>query len=312
MSLVERALAKMRATAGTVPSNPAPLRETVPFAHLQTASADITTPLASAATDRSPTLRQRRPTHRLTTVDRVALRSVGLLAPEDQERRTAEEYRHIKRPVIAAARTDKRGSVVMVTSAFSGEGKSFTSVNLAMSLSLEKDWTVLLVDADVIKPQISRLFGLEGERGLIDALGDETLDPDSLIVDTDVPGLSVLPSGRRDDQATELLASARMNQVITQLAQQEQGRILVFDSPPMLQTSEAKVLATFMGQVIVVVFANRTPQTAVLEAVSLIGENDKVKLVLNKADRGRGGYYYGGYGYGYGYHDAVARAERAQ
>lgn len=308
MSLVEQALAKMRATAGTRPADPVPLRDTVPVAHLQPGSAEPAAAPAALADPLAQTaLRQRRRSHRLATVDRGALRAAGLMAPEDQERRTAEEYRHIKRPILAAAGTGK-GSLVMVGSAFSGEGKSFACVNLAMSLSLEKDWTVLLVDADVVKPQISRLFGLQEEPGLIDALADGTVDPDTLIVDTDIPGLSILPAGRRDEQATELLASARMGEVIGKLCEQEPNRVIVFDSPPLLQTSEARVLASFMGQVIVVVAANLTPQTAVLEAIDLLGNDDKVKLVLNKADRGGGGYYYGyGYGYGHGYHDSVAR-----
>jgi len=295
MSLVEIALAKIRATTGANPAEPTPLRSTVPVGQLQD---NVAAPAAVKTAAQSPIIRR---AHRRVLVNRDAMRAAGLLAPENLERRTSEEYRHIKRPLLQAA-SAPGGNVIMVGSAFSGDGKSFTCVNLAMSMSLERDWHVLLVDCDVIKPQISRLFGVGDEPGLIEALNDETLDLDELIIDTDVPGLSVLPSGRRDDSATELLASARMQDVIEQLATGATNRILLFDSPPLLQTSEANVLASFMGQVVLVVAANRTPQAAVLEAVDRIGGSDKVKLVLNMAERGRMGHYYG-----YGYYESVAK-----
>ncbi len=309
MSLVEQALAKMRASVSTRPADPTPLRDTVPVAHLEPIAEDARAATATAAAAAQTLLRQRRQSHRLTVVNRQDLRVAGLLAPEEQERRTAEEYRHLKRPLlqVANAAAGSRDNVIMVGSAFSGEGKSFTSVNLALSLSLEKDWTVLMVDADVVKPQISRLFGIDSQPGLIDALSDPKLDIDSLIVDTDIPGLSILPAGQRSEHAWELLSSARMSDVIAQLASQEKARMIVFDSPPLLQTSEARVLASFMGQVILVVAANQTPQAAVLEALGLLDDDQKVKLVLNKAERGSRGDYYGGYGYSYGYRDAVAR-----
>jgi protein-tyrosine kinase len=231
------------------------------------------------------------------------MRAAGLLAPETAERRTSEEYRHIKRPLVQAAAT-AGANVIMVGSAFPGDGKSFTCVNLAMSLSLEKDWSVLLVDCDVIKPQVSRLFGVGGEPGLIEILKDDSLNIEQLIVDTDIPGLSVLPAGRLDDNATELLASSRMRAVVQQLASIGEKRLLIFDSPPLLQTSEANVLAGFMGQVVLVVAADRTPQAAVLEAVNLIGASDKIKLVLNMAERGSMGQYYG-----YGYYESVVDQE---
>lgn len=292
MSLIELTLAKLRTSGHKGPAASSPSGSAVPVAQERADSRGQ----FNEPTRRSP--RQR------VAVDRAAMRAAGMLANVNVERRIAEEYRYIKRPLLRAA-VNPGGNVIMVGSAFSGDGKSFTCVNLCLSLALEKDWHVLLVDADVIKPQISRLFGISGERGLIDALGDASIDPESLIMDTDIPGLAVLPSGRQDDNATELLASARMADVVRRLATGEAHRIVVFDSPPLLQTSEAQVLAGIAGQVAIVVAANRTPRAAVLEAIDLLGSSDNVKLILNRFKSDRSGYYYGGYGY----REAVAAQE---
>jgi protein-tyrosine kinase len=305
MSIVEQTLARMRARAGTNPPEPTPLRSTVPVARLQPQDASPPAPVqrevAAPVVEQQPVAPRRR-----VVVDREAMRAAGLVAPLSNERRTAEEYRHIKRPLLSAA-ADPAQRVMMVGSAFPGEGKSFTCVNLAMSLSLEKDWQVLLIDADVIKPQVSKLFGVSYEAGLIDALSTPDLDPETLIVETDIPNLSVLPSGRRDEHATELLGSTRMREIIRRLTTASANRLLVFDSPPMLATSEANVLASYMGQIVLVVAANTTPQSAVTEVVKLLGDGPKVKLVLNKVERSKAGNPYYGYGYGYGYYEAVSR-----
>jgi protein-tyrosine kinase len=298
MSIVETALAKIRATTGVGPAVPSPLRATAPVAQLQDGGAAV---LVSKASLPHGTIM--RPPRRRVIVDRNAMRAAGLLAPETAERRTAQEYRHIKRPLVQGAAV-AGGNVIMVGSAFPGDGKSFTCINLALSLSLEKDWSVILVDCDLIKPQLSRLFGVGGEPGLTEILNDAALDIEQLIIDTDIPGLAVLPAGQRDDNTTELLASARMGEVVQLLASGFEKRLLLFDSPPLLHTSEASVLAGFMGQVVLVVAANRTPQAAVTETINLLGTPEKIKLVLNMAERGRMGRYYG-----YGYYEAVARQE---
>ena len=237
-------------------------------------------------------------------VDRSLLRSAGLLPPDHQERELAAQYRQIKRPLIAAARGKgesavSNGHLIMIASAFPGEGKTFTSVNLAMSLALEKDFTVLLLDADVAKAHVSRLFGVEGERGLLDALRDPAIDIETLVLPTDIPGLSVLPAGTNAEHATELLASERMQQIVSSLGSSDSNRMVLFDSPPLLLTSESRVLAQIVGQVALVVCANRTPQKAVLEAISYIGPNKPVGLVLNQAtQKSQNGYYYGYGSYG--------------
>jgi len=236
---------------------------------------------------------------RVVKVDRYALREAGLLPPESQERQLADQYRQIKRPLIANAlgkgvEKIPNGHLIMVASALPGEGKTFTSINLAMSLAKEKDITVLLIDADVAKPHISQLFGVENDPGLLDVLADTSLDVESMILRTDVPGISILSAGRQTETATELLASSRMEQVVARIGGHDRRRIVVVDSPPLLLTSESRVLAEVVGQVVLVVRAGITAQQSVLDALALLGEGKSVGLVLNQSENapltGYGGY----------------------
>lgn len=239
---------------------------------------------------------------RIVEIDRPALRAAGLLAPEAQERTLADQYRIIKRPLLdnasrSGADALVAGNLIMVASALPGDGKTTTAINLAMSVAIEKDKTVLLVDADVAKPHISRVFGLDKEHGLIDILKDESADIADFILRTDVSGLAILPAGQWDQHATELLASRRMAKVAKEISAFYPDRMVVFDSPPLLSTSEAPVLASRMGQIVLVVKADQTPQHAVIGAVERLGEEQAVNLVLNQSTSGLVSGYYG-YGYG--------------
>ncbi|MCH8135883.1 MAG: P-loop NTPase [Proteobacteria bacterium] len=238
-------------------------------------------------------------------VDRSSLREAGLFAPEDEERKIIDEYRQIKRPLIAHAFGQRAtqihdGQLILVTSALAGEGKTFTCINLALSLAREQDRSVLLVDADVVKPHISKLFGVKEELGLLDLLVVEnTLSHRDLILPTDVPRLSILPAGQMKYDATELLAGNRMESLMRALSDEDPNRIVLFDSAPLLLTSETHVLAGLVGQIVLIVHAGQTPQHAVLEAISSFDENKAVNLVLNQVRKSPGAGYYGGYrGYG--------------
>lgn len=237
-------------------------------------------------------------------LDRKRLKDEGFLAPEEYERRMADEYRRIKRPLIAnafglGAAAVEDGTLILVTSANSGEGKTHTCINLALSLATERDRTVLLVDGDVPKPHISRLFGIADQPGLLDALGDAPPPLHELLVRTDIPRLSVLPAGQWRDHATELLASTRMRSLCQELARRYPDRIILFDSPPLLAAPESQAIASVVGQVVLVVAENTTAREDVRAAVSMIDEQKPVNAILNKSRRtSSGGYYYGGYGYG--------------
>lgn len=236
-------------------------------------------------------------------VDREALRSAGLIASRNDEQLLADQYRDMKRPLIAhafgkrAAKVE-RGNLIGVTSALSGEGKTFTSINLALSMAQERDNSVLLVDADVAKPQTSEIFGAGEEPGLLDALEGRSTLVRSLVLPTDVNNLSLLPAGKPRRDATELLASEAMDRVVDVLMNLSPRQIVIFDTPPLLQTSEAKVISSLAGQVVVVVRAEETPQEAVSAAVSALDQDKAINMVLNQVRSGAGEY---GFGYGYGY-----------
>jgi receptor protein-tyrosine kinase len=254
---------------------------------------------------------------RLVAVDRLRLREEGFLAPEKYQRRMADEYRRIKRPLIANAfgigvPEVADGNLILVSSALPGEGKTHTCLNLALSLSTERDRTVLLVDGDVPKPHISRLLGVAEQPGLLDALGEQPKPLDQLIVRTDIPRLSVLPAGRWTQDATELLSSGKMRALCRELADRYPDRIILFDSSPLLAATEAQAIAAVVGQVVLVIAENITARSDVAAALSILDENKPVNAILNKSRHSSGGNYYGGYGYGYGAHaeseaDADAR-----
>ncbi len=241
------------------------------------------------------------------SVSMAALKRMGALTPNEGRSKIAEEYRLIKRPLIANALGHggnppvANGNLIMVTSSIPGEGKSFTAINLAISMATELESTVLLVDADVTKSSVVRYLGLHAEKGLLDVLREPKVALSDVLIKTDIAKLTVLPSGRGFAHATELLASSAMKHFVEDISSRYRDRIIIFDCPPLLATSEASVLAGYMGQIVFVVEAERTPQEAIKDALSHLADHEHVGIVLNKAPtRTSGGDYYG-YGYGYGY-----------
>lgn len=262
----------------------------------------------------------------LVNIPFEALQAEGYLTPALPRSITAEEFRTIKRPLLnnisgrSGTRVDN-ANLIMVTSALEGDGKTYTSLNLAMSIAMEQNKTVLYVDADVRKATAGNLLGISSDRpGLIDLLSDDTVDPQDVILPTNVDNLRILPAGAPNEHATELLASESMRELMLEFSARYSDRVIVFDSPPLLLTSESAVLTSFMGQIVFVVAANNTPQQAVTEALEKISETKMVGMILNKAPRRpfnlfglSRGYGYGyGYGYGHRERERVDAAEEAQ
>jgi protein-tyrosine kinase len=233
-------------------------------------------------------------------LDLTRLRQLGGVTPNEKKNQIAEEFRMIKRPLITNAFNQgaghiKNGNLIMVTSALAGEGKSFCAVNLAMSIAMEMDHTVLLVDADVAGPTIPEYLGLQAGKGLLDLLLDDKLELADVMLRTNVEKLSVLTAGTASIHATELLASQSMNRLLADIAQRYRERIVIFDSPPLLLTTESPVLATKMGQIVLVVEAEATPQKAVMEALRQIESCEVINLILNKSRHSTSAGYYGYY-----------------
>ncbi|MGC2048486.1 MAG: XrtA-associated tyrosine autokinase [Gallionella sp.] len=235
-----------------------------------------------------------------TMLDLTRLRQLGGVTPDENKTQIAEEFRMIKRPLIMNAFNQgagkiHNGNLIMVTSALAGEGKSFCAINLAMSIAMEMDHTVLLVDADVARPSIPKYLGFKAEMGLLDLLLDDKLEPADVMIKTDVEKLTILTAGRKSRHATELLASQSMSNLLMSIGQRYHDRIVIFDSPPLLLTTESHVLASKMGQIVMVVEAENTPQKAVMEALRQIESCDVINLIYNKARHFPGSGYYGSY-----------------
>lgn len=240
----------------------------------------------------------------VAVIDRGMLAEHGMIVPGAPVGPLAEEFRLVKRQLLVTRRRiadggePEKARTVLVCSARPRDGKTFSAVNLALSMAAERDTEVLLVDADVAKPDVPRRLGLpEGGPGLLDALADARLDVETLVVRTDVPGLSILPAGAKSASDTELLASERTEAVVARLLAAEPRRLLIFDSPPALAASPAGVLAMLVGQVMLVVRADRTPESEVAEAAALLDGCEHIQLVLNGAtfvpNAHRFGSYYG-------------------
>lgn len=297
MSIIEKAASRIDNTkpapGAATPAGAVPLIEAAMAARtdapLPRAAAAPAAPSATAA----PTARAAAPAKaRKHSTKRVELdlnrmRDMGMVTAAGGRTMLVEDFRIIKRPLIKrafaeAAEGELPGNLIMITSSLPGEGKTYCAINLAMSIAMELDHTVLLVDADVARPSVLRTLGLPAEPGLMDILVDDKLDLADVMLRTNVDTLSILPAGTSTPRATELLASQSMSTFLHEIANRYPDRIVIFDSPPLLLTSEAHVLATQMGQIVLVVESETTTQHAVKESLRQLEDCSNVNLIYNK------------------------------
>jgi exopolysaccharide/PEP-CTERM locus tyrosine autokinase len=282
MSIVEKAAEKLKALQPEQVAQP----ERAPAPHFEKVAAATATTierLPERTREVAPPPETQPPCH----VDSSALRRAGLLpADEEANERLADELRRIKRPLLdnvtrKGVRPISHPERIVISSAAPGEGKTFTAVNLALSLARDPDFEVLLVDGDVPKGDITRILGLQGRPGLMDVLADDSRRPAEVIVSTDVPNLLVVPTGERNTLAAELFGSLRMQYVLEEFCGRSRRRLVVFDSSPLLAVSESQVLASHMGQVVVVVAAGHTRRSALGSALQGMKDSQYVGLILN-------------------------------
>ena len=266
-----------------------------PMAAAPLAAAAVSEPAPAAAPQTAPAVAFSGP---FMAVDRDHLRDGGLLVPEDPVTGLLEEFRIVKRELLADARADASGLSrrILVCSPHPGEGKTYCATNLAIALAAERDLEVLLVDADVVKPSVTQRFGIDAERGLMDALADPAIAPESLVIRTDIDGLFVLPAGTASSRDAEYLASARTGEVLDRLTRSAPNRILIFDTPPALAASPAAELAAHVGQALLVVRADETARAALEDAQQLLSACGDIKLLLNAARYSPTGRRFGTYG----------------
>lgn len=240
---------------------------------------------------------------KLVEIDLARLAAMGYVTPDSPRAQIAGELRVIKRPLLTnvqgkSAAPIERANLIMVTSSVPGEGKTFLAVNLAISMAMEMDGRVLLIDADVSRPAVLNRLGLPQSPGLLDVLTNPELRMSDVMLRTNIERLSIVPAGAPQGHATELLASEGMGALLDELASRYSDRVLIFDAPPLLPSTESRVLAAKMGQVVVVVEAEHTPQSTVAQAMQTLEACPVVLPVLNKTSRSDVGTYYGYYGPG--------------
>jgi len=242
--------------------------------------------------------------NRTLTLDIENLNQRGFLVDNANRKSVNEEFRQIKRKLLTnafglASKTLNHSNLIMISSSKPNEGKTFVSINLALSIALEQDKTVLLIDADVLRPSIDRELGFETNSGLVEYLLGEEDDISNTICSTNIEKLKIIPAGQPHYLSNELLASDRMVSLASELANRYPDRIVIFDSPPLIGVSETLVLANLMGQALIVVEESKTLLSDINKATENLNEDLAIGLILNKAIRSHKDLY-GYYGYGYG------------
>ncbi len=289
MSTIEKALDKLgqAAVAEPVPASPT------------TESADtlVNAQAAQAALADNKTASQ------FINIDLDSLSKRNFVAKATERKLIYEEYRVIKRKLINNAfgplsSSLKNPNLILVSSSRPGEGKTFTSVNLALSIALEQDKTVLLVDADVLRPNVSRTLEISVPRGLTDYLSSDSVDVTDIMYSTNVERLKLIAAGKPHHLSTELLASDKMAALVAEFASRYPDRIVIFDAPPLLGVNETSVLAAMCGQAVIVLEENKTKLNELEKAISMLPPDLATGFVINKAHYSRDK----GYGYGYGYY----------
>jgi exopolysaccharide/PEP-CTERM locus tyrosine autokinase len=269
-----------------------------PFAPAPAVEAKAPDPVAP-----QPATPRPRASGRFVEIDRVRLQEAGFILPDAPVTGLAEELRLIKRQLLLGVTgktgiSEEKRRRILIASSQPDDGKTFCALNLALSLASERDLEVLLVDGDFPKPEALSLLGVESGPGLVDALADPSADVESFIIRTDLGGLSLLPAGRKANNVPELLASERTAALLASLTAANPRRIVLFDSPPALMASPASVLASHVGQTLIVVRADKTIESDLKETVALLSACEQVGLVLNGAGFAASGRRFGHY-YGY-------------
>lgn len=229
-------------------------------------------------------------THAPPVIQLDALERAGMVVARTTRTRISEEYRiaigRILRTLHEAADVQGARNVLMVTSARPGEGKSFTALNLAGSIAQNGTDAVLLVDVDPKVKPLSDQLGLGEAQGFLDLVSDPSLRPEDLLHVTAIPNLAVMPVGTRLGGAAQTIGgTASMRPIIptvSRLARRFPKHLIMLDAPPCLSTSDPHTLAAHVGQIVLVVEAERTQRSEVEAAVDLVRVCPTITMLLNK------------------------------
>ena len=264
-----------------------------------TANADIVAEEITTNAETTVTTDRKTPEQYGFTIDFERLDKNGHISLNGERKQINEEYREIKRKLLAnsfgpLAKTLHNPNIIMVTSSRPSEGKTFTATNLAMSIASEQDKTVLLVDADVLKPNVLRTLGLENRQGLMEYLKGDVEDIADVLYPTNIDKLKIIPAGRSHHLSTELLASQKMHDTVDEFANRYPDRIVIFDTPPLIGINESAILANFAGQAVVVVEEGKAKMSDIKLSVERLNPEMAIGFVVNKSvhnDTDGSGYY---------------------
>lgn len=237
-------------------------------------------------------------------IDFALLENKGFVSTNSQRQLINEEYRAIKRKLLDNAfgplsKSLSNSNIIMVTSSRPGEGKTFTAINLALSIALEKDKTVLLVDADVLRPNVMKTLALKDEHGLMEYLLGETVNISEVMYKTNLDNLRIIPAGKSHHLSTELLASERMFLAVEEFANRYTDRVVIVDTPPLLGINETAILANLAGQAVIVTEESKTKLIDIEQAVKQLNPRMAIGFIMNKSEKVNSdktgyGYYYAG------------------
>lgn len=219
-------------------------------------------------------------------IDYDCLKQGGYLTPDSRDCALAETFRHIENQILqtgfSSSDCDKARNLLMVTSPQAGDGKTFCAINLAMSIALLEDTPVLLIDANMRRPGIARRLGLEAKNGLVELMADSSLTPADITIQTDLANLAVIPSGQPTARVSDGWISRRMRLIIENLTYEDPDRLIVFDTPPVLECSSTSLIAGYVGQALMVVGSGRTKRHLIDKALLQVQSAEEIKMVKNQ------------------------------
>lgn len=205
-----------------------------------------------------------------------------------------QAYKLLRTHILQQTLRERR-NVLMVTGPLPNEGKTLTTINLAISMAQEMDRTVMLVDADLHAPSVHRYFGMPGEAGLVDYLEDRKSIQELIVHPQGLDRLVILPAGQATDWATELVRSRRMAELVSELKHYYPDRYVFFDLPPLLSFADALAFAPLVDGILMVVEARHTPREDLLRVREMLTDFPVLGYVFNKVDHLDGRGHYGKY-----------------
>jgi len=195
----------------------------------------------------------------------------------------SEQFRRLRTYITSPRLDGSYPKTILVTSTLAGEGKSLIAANLAVMIAAELQSHALLVDCDLRNPSLSKLFRLHQKKGLSNYLaGDDKIE--DILIKTPVDKLSIIPGGSLEENPVELIGSNKMKSLVQDLKARYDDRFIIFDSSPILPTTEPSVLNKMVDGIIMVIMSGKTPRESVTQAIKVLDKEKILGIVLNNLE----------------------------